>query len=220
MTLPLKFDLLFKTFNLGHNSYLIFHLCIPCDKLEDLSHDTIIFYLVMLTLKFDLLFKNFNLGHNLWTIRDRAVIFHMCIPCDNTFHIIPCVFLVTIPFTPYSYLIFHLCIPCDKLEDLSHDTIIFDLVMLTLKFDLLFKNFNLGHNLWTIRDRAVIFHMCIPCDNTFHIIPCVFLVTIPFTPYHVYSLWQYLSHDTIISDLVTLILKFGLLFKNFNLGHN
>ena len=33
--------------------------------------------------------KNFNLGHNLWTTRDRTFIFHMYIPCDNTFHIIP-----------------------------------------------------------------------------------------------------------------------------------
>ena len=37
---------------------------------------------------------------------------------------------------------------------------------------------------------------------------------------HVYSLWQDLSHHTIIFDLVTLTLKFDLLFKNFNLGHN
>ena len=37
---------------------------------------------------------------------------------------------------------------------------------------------------------------------------------------HVYSLWQDLSHNTIIFDLVTLTLKFDLLFKNFNLGHN
>ena len=54
-------------------------------------------------------------------------------------------------------------------QDLSHHTIIFDLV--TLTFDLLFKIFNLGHNLWTVIDRAFIFHMCIPCDKTFHAIP-------------------------------------------------
>ena len=33
--------------------------------------------------------KNFNLGHNLRITRDRTFIFHMCIPCDKTFHIIP-----------------------------------------------------------------------------------------------------------------------------------
>ena len=33
--------------------------------------------------------KNFNLGHNFQTIEDRAFIFHMCIPYDNTFHMVP-----------------------------------------------------------------------------------------------------------------------------------
>ena len=60
---------------------------------------------------------------------------------------------------------------CSLWQDLSHHTIIFDLVTLTLKFVLLLKNFNLGHNFWTVRDRAFIFHMCIPCDNTFHTTP-------------------------------------------------
>ena len=53
-------------------------------------------------------------------------------------------------------------------QNLSQHTIIFYLVTLTLKFDLLFKNFNLGYNLWPMRDRA---YMCIPCDKTFHNIP-------------------------------------------------
>ena len=47
----------------------------------------------------------------------------------------------------------------------SHDTITFDLVIFSLTFDLLFKNF-----FQTRRDRAFIFHICIPCDKTFHII--------------------------------------------------
>ena len=34
-------------------------------------------------------FQNFNLGHNFWNVRDYAFIFHMCIPCDKTFHTIP-----------------------------------------------------------------------------------------------------------------------------------
>ena len=55
-------------------------------------------------------------------------------------------------------------------QDLSHHTLIFDLVTLTLKFDLLFKNFNIGHNLWTGRDRTFIFHMCILCVKIFHTI--------------------------------------------------
>ena len=48
---------------------------------------------------------------------------------------------------------------------------IFDLVTLTLKFDLLLKNFNLSYNFLTRRDRALILHMYIPCDKTFHMVP-------------------------------------------------
>ena len=33
--------------------------------------------------------KNFNLGHNFQTRRGRALILHMCIPCDQTFHMVP-----------------------------------------------------------------------------------------------------------------------------------
>ena len=75
------------------------------------------------------------------------------------------------------------------------DTKIFDLVTLTSKFDLLLKNFNLGHSFLTRRGRAFIFHLYIPCDKTFPWIPKFF-------------------------DLVTLTLKFDLLLKNFNFGHN
>ena len=73
-------------------------------------------------------------------------------------------------------------IPCDK----TFHVVIFDLVTLTLKFYLLFKNFNIGNNFLTSRDRAFILHMCIPGDKTFHMV---------------------------IFDLVTLTLKFDLLFK-------
>ena len=54
---------------------------------------------------------------------------------------------------------------------LSVDTKIFDFVTLTLTFDLLLKKLNLGHNCWTKRDRAFIFHMCISCGKTFLSIP-------------------------------------------------
>ena len=43
--------------------------------------------------------KNFNIEHNFWTEGDRALIFHMCIPCDKTFQLIPIFFyLVTLTF--------------------------------------------------------------------------------------------------------------------------
>ena len=54
---------------------------------------------------------------------------------------------------------------------LSIGTITFDPVTLTLKFDLLLKNFNLGYYFLTRSDRAFILHMCIPCDKTFHMVP-------------------------------------------------
>ena len=54
--------------------------------------------------------------------------------------------------------------------ELSHRAIMFDLVTLTLKFDLLFKNFNLGRNFQTRRAKVFIMYMCIPCDKAFHVI--------------------------------------------------
>ena len=46
---------------------------------------------------------------------------------------------------------------------------IFDLetLTLTLKFDLLLRNFNLGYSFLTRKGRAFIFHIHIPCDKTF-----------------------------------------------------
>ena len=103
------------------------------------------------------------------------------------------------------------------------------------------KNFNLGHNFLTRREKVFILHMCIPYDKNFHMVP-LFLTSWPWplsSTYflknfnlghnflttrdrafisHVYSLWQDLSHHTIIFDLMTLTLKFGLLSKNFNHG--
>ena len=54
------------------------------------------------------------------------------------------------------------------------------------------ENFNLGHNLTTMRYMTFIFQMFIPCD---------------------------LSHHTLIFYQMTLTLKFNLLIKNLNLGH-
>ena len=58
---------------------------------------------------------------------------------------------------------------CGVRGDATLCVVIFDLV--TLKFDLLLKNFNLGHNFLTRRDKGFILHMCIPCDKTFHMVP-------------------------------------------------
>jgi hypothetical protein len=88
--------------------------------------------------------------------------------------------------------IFHIHV-CSLWQDLSIGTEIFDLVTLTLKFDPLFKNFNIGHIFWMASDRAFIFHI------------------------HVCSLWQDLSIGIKNFDLVTL--KFDPLFKNFSIVH-
>ena len=68
--------------------------------------------------------------------------------------------------------------------------LIVDLVI--LKFDLVFRNFDLGHSFLTGRGRVFIFH--------------------------VYSLSQDLSPHTIVCGLVTL--KFDLILKNVFLGYD
>ena len=57
---------------------------------------------------------------------------------------------------------------------------IFDLVTLTLKFDLLLKNFNLGHSFLARRGKAFIFHMYILCDKTFPWVPKFLTLTLKF----------------------------------------
>ena len=42
----------------------------------------------------------------------------------------------------------------------------FDHVTLTITFDLHLNNLNIGCNFCTVRGRAFIFGMCVPCDKT------------------------------------------------------
>jgi hypothetical protein len=74
-------------------------------------------------------------------------------------------------------------------------TNIFYLVTLTLVFDPLIKNFNLGYNFQMVCTRMLIFHTSVSCDKIFSLVPKFF-------------------------DLVTLTLMFDPLIKNFNLGYN
>ena len=67
----------------------------------------------------------------------------------------------------------------------------FDLVTLTLKFDLLLKNFNLGHIFQTRSDRAFILHMCIPCDKTFQMVP--YYLTLWPWPWSLTYFWKTLT---------------------------
>ena len=38
---------------------------------------------------FDLLLHNLNIGHNFIVLRDRALIFNMCVPYDKAFPMVP-----------------------------------------------------------------------------------------------------------------------------------
>ena len=85
-------------------------------------------------------------------------------------------FELRIYFSPTSFVIlssdFNLLGTVGDLYCFSNTfSMLVDLVTLTLKFDLLLKNFSLGHNFQTRRARVFMLHMCIPCDKTFHIIP-------------------------------------------------
>jgi hypothetical protein len=48
-------------------------------------------------------------------------------------------------------------------------------VTLTLMFDPLFKNFNIGRIFSMASDKAFIFHLCVPYDKTFQLAPIFFL---------------------------------------------
>ena len=58
-------------------------------------------------------------------------------------------------------------------QDLSDGTINFEHVTLTVTFDLLLKNFNIGHNFFIIWDKAFIFGMCVPYDKAFEMVPLI-----------------------------------------------
>ena len=60
-------------------------------------------------------------------------------------------------------------IPSDKIFPFDPKFLV--LWPLTFTFKLLFNNFNLGHNYWTVRAAAFIFHMYIPFDMIFQLVP-------------------------------------------------
>ena len=61
---------------------------------------------------------------------------------------------------------------------------------------ILSKNFNLANNFWTENARALIFHMSIPCDNTFPWVPLFF------------TLWPWPSSLTHFLKTLTLLITF------------
>ena len=73
-----------------------------------------------------LLLKNFNIGHNSFVLRGRAFIFGIRVPYDKAYPIV------------------------------QQCTINFEHVALTMTFDLLLKNFDIGDNSFVLRGRAFI----------------------------------------------------------------
>ena len=82
------------------------------------------------------------------------------------------IFPVIWPFCRYHYFL-----PCD----------------LDLGVDLFFEIFNLANNFWTVSARALIFHMSIPCDKTFPLVP-LFLTLWPWP----WSLTHFLKTLTLL----------------------
>ena len=136
----------------GDNYYISkFFIFMP--KMEDRGHIVFVLSVILhsVILSFCPPLWNFNLANNFWTVRARALIFHMNIPCDKTFPWVP-LFFTLWPW-PWSLthflknfnlannfwtvsaraLIFHMSIPSGY--DLSMGTIIFDTVILTLEFN-------------------------------------------------------------------------------------
>ena len=151
--------------------------------------DTIVFYPVTLTLEIDLLFKNLNLANICWTVSARALIFHMSIPSDKAFQWVPLFFTMW----PWPSCLTHFLKTLTLLLTFEQWVLelwyftweflvmrpfsgyhIFYPVTLTLEFDLLFKNFKLANNFSIVSARASIFHMSIPCDKTFLLVPLFF----------------------------------------------
>ena len=145
---------------------------------------TIIFYLLTLTLKFDLHFINFNIDHIFWMASDGNFILHMCLPFyGKPFLLVP-KFLTSWPWSLTYFsktnighnfwmqvMGLYISLVCSLWQALSSSIKIFDLLTLTLKYDLLFKNFNLGYNFWMVNTRAFYFI-------------CMFLMTRHFHGYH------------------------------------
>ena len=114
----------------------------------------------------------------------------MCIPYEETFPFIP-KFLTLWPWPwPLTYILvsqnltfvitfeplevgFHISCVYSLWWGLPIHTKIFDLVTLTVTFDLhtCISKFNICHNFWTIRGRGFIFHIYIPCDEDFPLLP-------------------------------------------------
>jgi hypothetical protein len=127
---------------------------------------------------FDLLIKNYNLAYNYWMVCTRALIFHMSVPYGKTFPWVPN-FLIMWPL-PWclTYLLKTLTLAvtfkwyvlgCWYFTWVFHVTrsFLLDLVTLTLMFNLLIKNFNLGYDFQMVCTGTLIFVMSVLWQNLF-----------------------------------------------------
>ena len=112
--------------------------------------------------------KNFNIGHSFFILRD-------ILPLEISLSYFACVILVTRPFQQY-----HKFWTCDLDRDLWP----------TFK-----KNFNIGQNFFIVRDRALLFGMCVLYYKTFSTEP------------YILKLWPWQWPLTYF-------------WKNFNFGHS
>jgi hypothetical protein len=122
-------------------------------------------------------------------------------------------------------------------------TKLFDHVTLTLLFDPLIKNFNLGHNFQMVCTRMLIFHMSVSCDKIFLWVPkfltlwpwpwCLTLLlktlTLAITfKWYVFGCWYFTRLFLVTRSLhgyqtfwpCDLDLDVWPTYKNFNLGYN
>ena len=139
------------------------------------------FGLVTLTVTFDLHILKFDICHNFSTIRGSAFNFTCTLlvmrpfysyqivwPCDLDHDLWPLYLKMQyMPLFNHYRSSFHISHLHSLLWGFSVHTKAFDLVTLTMTFDLHTQKFNICHNFWTIRGRAFTFHMYIPCDEAF-----------------------------------------------------
>jgi hypothetical protein len=118
--------------------------------------------------------KSFNIGHIFWMVSDNAFIFHMCVPYDKTFLLVLIFFyLLTLKFDPLfkNFNIGHIFW-------MANDKDFICVFLMTRPFywslTHFSKTFNIGHIFWMASDRAFIFHVCVPYDKNFLLVPKVF----------------------------------------------
>jgi hypothetical protein len=172
-----------------------------------------------LTLLFGLLMiKNFNLGNAFWKICSGTLIFYIIVPCNKAFLWVPADFtmwwfwtwplslfhllktlILALSFEQYlpglGYFTSHECSLTNKV----------DLVTLTLMFDLLFENSNLGYIFRMACTRTSLLEISHQwsCDKTF---PWLIII---FSRY-------YLCYDKCYKSFSVVTVEFRLLFKSFN----